>query len=185
MPRSSTGHVAPGPPCATASGSWTFVCATRASSSHWPTATTVATPYVIAADGMWSPTRKLLGVGPADYRGDWHAFRQYFRNVSPRAARELRVWFEPDFLPGYAWSFPVGDGRANVGFGIQRGASYTVGDMKNLWPDVLARPTVRDFLGEHAEPEAPHKAWPIPACVDHMVTTHRPRSVRGRRGGGQ
>ena len=73
--------------------------------------TSVAAPYAIAADGMWSPTRKLLGVGPADYRGDWHAFRQYFRNVSPRAARELRVWFEPDFLPGYAWSFPVGDGR--------------------------------------------------------------------------
>jgi flavin-dependent dehydrogenase len=84
----------------------------------------------------------------------------------------LRVWFEPDFLPGYAWSFPVGDGRANVGFGIQRGTSYTVGDMKYLWLDVLARPTVRDFLGDEAEPEAPHKAWPIPASVDRMVVTH-------------
>ena len=63
-------------------------------------------------------------------------------------------------------------GGANVGFGIQRGASYTVGDMKYLWPDVLARPTVQAFLGEDAEPEAPHKAWPIPASVDRMVVTH-------------
>jgi geranylgeranyl reductase family protein len=134
--------------------------------------TTIHAPYVIAADGMWSPTRKLLGVSSPDYRGEWHAFRQYFRNVSPRAERELMVWFEPDFLPGYAWSFPLGDGRANVGFGIQRGTSYAVGDMKFLWPDVLARPNVRAFLGEHAEPEGPHKAWPIPAGVDRLTPAH-------------
>jgi geranylgeranyl reductase family protein len=125
--------------------------------------------HVVAADGMWSPVRRLLGVGRPDYRGEWHAFRQYFTSVSRRAERELRVWFEPDFLPGYAWSFPLGDGRANVGFGIQRGGSYEVGDMKHLWPDILARPTVRDFLGPLAEPESAHKAWPIPARVDHTV----------------
>lgn len=131
--------------------------------------TTVRAPYAIGADGMWSPLRKMLGIGPDDYRGEWHAFRQYFRKVSPRAERELAVWFEPDFLPGYAWSFPLGNGRANVGFGIQRGSSYEVGDMKYLWPDILARPNVREFLGDAAEPEAPHKAWPIPARVDEMV----------------
>lgn len=125
--------------------------------------------FVVAADGMWSPVRRMLGVGPLDYRGDWHAFRQYFTDVSDRASHELRVWFEPDFLPGYAWSFPLGDGRANVGFGIQRGGSYDVGDMKHLWPDVLARPTVRSFLGPTARPEAPVKAWPIPARIDEMV----------------
>ncbi len=132
----------------------------------------LAAPYVIAADGMWSPVRKLLGVGPHDYRGEWHAFRQYFTDVAPRAARDIRVWFEPDFLPGYAWSFPIGDRGANVGFGIQRGGSYTVGAMKHLWPDLLARPTVRDWLGPSARPVAPHKAWPIPARVDEMVLTH-------------
>jgi len=133
--------------------------------------TTMATRYAIAADGMWSPTRRLLDIGPVDYRGEWHAFRQYFRNVSAEAGRQLMVWFEPDFLPGYAWSFPLGDGRANVGFGIQRGTSYSVGDMKHLWPDILARPHVRAFLGEDAEAEAPHKAWPIPARIEGMVLT--------------
>jgi flavin-dependent dehydrogenase len=129
----------------------------------------LSAPYVIAADGMWSTVRKLLGVGPDDYRGDWHAFRQYFTDVAPRAARDIRVWFEPDFLPGYAWSFPIGDRRANVGFGIQRGGSYTVGDMKHVWPDLLARPTVRDWLGTSARPVAPHKAWPIPARIGEML----------------
>ena len=75
--------------------------------------------YAIAADGMWSPTRKALGLGVDGYRGEWHAFRQYFTDVGPRAARQLFVWFDPDLLPGYAWSFPLPDGGANVGFGIQ------------------------------------------------------------------
>jgi geranylgeranyl reductase family protein len=130
--------------------------------------TAVRAPYAIGADGMWSPLRRLLGLQVPDYRGEWHAFRQYFTGVSPRAARELMVWFEPDFLPGYGWSFPLGGGRANVGFGIQRGSSYRVGDMKHLWPDLLARPHVRAFLGD-ATAEDPHKAWPIPARVDSIT----------------
>ena len=48
--------------------------------------------YVIAADGMWSPLRKLLGPATAGYRGEWHAFRQYFDGRHrPAAARELFV----------------------------------------------------------------------------------------------
>jgi geranylgeranyl reductase family protein len=131
--------------------------------------TTIRARYVIAADGMWSPVRGFLGLGPPDYRGEWHAFRQYFRGVSSRAERELMVWFEPDFLPGYAWSFPLGDGRANVGFGIHRGGSYEIGAMKYLWPDILARPHIAAYLGSGAEPESPHKAWPIPARIHEMV----------------
>lgn len=130
----------------------------------------VAARYAIGADGMWSPLRKLLGVATDGYRGEWHAFRQYFTNVAPRAARELFVWFEPDLLPGYAWSFPLPGGGANVGFGIQRdgGKVARVQDMKALWPDLLARPHIRAVLGPDAEPESPHRAWPIPARVDDI-----------------
>ncbi len=128
----------------------------------------VAAGGVVAADGMWSPLRKALGLAVDDYRGEWHAFRQYFSGVGPRARDELTVWFEADLLPGYAWSFPLGDGRANVGFGIQRGGHHRVGDMGDLWTDLLARPHVRDVLGPDAAPEAPHKAWPIPARVGRV-----------------
>ncbi|HEX6417286.1 MAG TPA: hypothetical protein VFZ77_02275, partial [Acidimicrobiales bacterium] len=104
------------------------------------------------------------------YRGEWHAFRQYFAGVGPRAARELFVWFEPDLLPGYAWSFPLPDGRANVGFGIQRGGKVPrVQQMAAIWPDLLARPHIRAVLGDGARPEAPHRAWPIPARIDAAV----------------
>ena len=130
-------------------------------------ATTLAAPYVIAADGMWSTTRKLVGGAIPGYRGEWHAFRQYFAGVGPRAASELFVWFEPDLLPGYAWSFPLPGGRANVGFGIARdnGKVERVRDMGRLWPDLLARPHIRAVLGDGATAEAPHRAWPIPARI--------------------
>ncbi len=126
----------------------------------------VTARYVLGADGMWSPLRKALGVATDGYLGEWHAFRQYFRGVTPAASRDLHVWFEADILPGYIWSFPLPDGGANVGFGIQRGAGVATADMKRLWPDILARPTVRAVLGDAAEPAAPHRAWPIPARVD-------------------
>ena len=48
----------------------------------------VAARYVVAADGMWSPVRKALGLGEPGYLGEWHAFRQYVGGVSgscPRA----------------------------------------------------------------------------------------------------
>ncbi|HUF34074.1 MAG TPA: geranylgeranyl reductase family protein [Acidimicrobiales bacterium] len=125
----------------------------------------VAARYAVGADGMWSPLRKLLGADEAGYLGEWHAFRQYVTNVGPRATSELVVWFEPDLLPGYAWSFPLAGGRANVGFGIQRGGKVATRDMKALWPALLDRPHIRAVLGPDARLEGSHKAWPIPARV--------------------
>ena len=40
-----------------------------------------------------------------------------------------------------------------------------MGEMKQLWADLLQRPHIRNLIGADAEPEAPHKAWPIPARV--------------------
>jgi geranylgeranyl reductase family protein len=127
--------------------------------------------YVVAADGMWSPVRKQLGARQPGYLGDTHAFRQYFASVGPEAARALFVSFEPDLLPGYFWSFPLPHGRANVGFGIHRGSRYAVRDMAELWPELLARPHLRAHLGPDAEPEGPHRAWPIPARIDGLPAT--------------
>ncbi len=127
--------------------------------------------YAIGADGMWSTLRKALGVDVAGYLGEWHAFRQYWRDVSDAAAEQLWISFEPDLLPGYFWSFPVGQGGANVGFGILRGGRVATRDMKRLWPELLDRPHIRELLGPAAEPEGPHRAWPIPARVDDVVLT--------------
>lgn len=120
---------------------------------------------VIAADGMWSPVRKALQPDRAPYLGEWHALRQYAHNVTGPASNRLYVWFEPDLLPGYAWSFPLADGRVNLGFGILRGATQKVGDMKSLWASVLSRPHVREALGATAVIDDKVSAWPIPARV--------------------
>jgi len=130
---------------------------------------TVHAEWVVGADGMWSPLRRTLGLADPSYRGEWHAFRQYFRHVEGRGAHELFAWFEPDFLPGYAWSFPVGDGGANVGFGIMRDTGWNVGAMGQLWSELVERPHIRAVLGDAAVPEAPHRAWPIPARIDGVT----------------
>ena len=131
---------------------------------------TVRAPYVVGADGAWSPLRKALGAHQPGYLGDWHAFRQYFTGCGP-LARDLWVWFDPDLLPGYAWSFPLPDGRANVGFGLERNDEFDAHRMGELWPELLQRPHVREVLGPSAVPEAPHKAWPIPARVREVPLT--------------
>jgi geranylgeranyl reductase family protein len=129
--------------------------------------------WVVAADGMWSPVRRALGVAEPGYRGEWHAFRQYVRDVGDRAATELHVRFEADLLPGYFWSFPLEGRRANIGFGLQRGGKVPVGDMRPLWEELLRRPAIRDLLGPDATPEGPHRAWPIPARIDTSVKATR------------
>jgi geranylgeranyl reductase family protein len=126
----------------------------------------VAAPFVVAADGIWSPLRKALGChDEPGYLGEWHAFRQYFAGVGPAAVGQLWVWFEPDLLPGYAWSFALPGGVANVGFGIRRQAGRATREMRAQWADLLRRPHIRAVLGPSARPEAPHRAWPIPARV--------------------
>jgi geranylgeranyl reductase family protein len=136
----------------------------------------ISARLAIGADGMWSPLRKMLGAAEAGYLGEWHAFRQYFAEVGPAAASQLWVWFEPDLLPGYAWSFPLAGGRANVGFGIPRGGAISTQAMKQLWPGLLARPHIRAVLGGSAVAEAPHKAWPIPARIGSLPLT-APRAL--------
>ena len=132
--------------------------------------------FAIGADGMWSPLRKALGAAPEHYLGEWHAFRQYFTNVTGNAADKMLVWFEPSVLPGYVWSFPLGDGRANVGFGITRDAHTRTSSMKSQWPALLATEHIAAALGEHATAESPHRAWPIPARVNAIALT-APRSM--------
>jgi geranylgeranyl reductase family protein len=124
-------------------------------------ASSVRASWVIGADGHWSATRRLASPDAGEPQlGTWHAFRRYYRGVD-----DDRLWvlFEPDLLPGYAWVFPVGGGRANVGFGVLRDATTSGKDLAALWRDVLERPSVRAVLGPRAEADGPSRAWPIPA----------------------
>ncbi len=134
---------------------------------------------LIAADGMWSPTRKLIGTvaaprsrtDGATYLGEWHAMRQYFSGVHTEASRQLWIWFEPDIIPGYVWSFPLADGRVNLGFGVERRSDVKTKTMKAMWESLADRPHIRAVLGPDAAPIDEVKAWPIPADIEHAPLT--------------
>jgi len=127
--------------------------------------------HVIAADGHWSTVRRALEPDAPRDLGEWHAVRQYFDGVDDT---RLWVFFERDLLPGYAWVFPLPGGRANVGYGVLRADGRRGRALKELWPDLLARPVLRDVLGPNAQPAEPVRAWPIPTHYDPA------RLVRGR-----
>jgi flavin-dependent dehydrogenase len=140
-------------------------------------ACTMRARWVVAADGHYSPTRRLVaGEGDAPDLGTWHAVRQYFHGV---ADDRLWVTFEPDLLPGYAWVFPLPGGRANVGFGVLRSRGLTGKQLHALWPEVLARPAIQEALGPHAEAEGPHRAWPIPSAFDRARLATGPALFAG------
>ena len=131
--------------------------------------TEVRARVVIAADGHFSRVRRLVAPdAPADL-GTWHATRQYHAHV---ATDRLWTVFERDLLPGYAWVFPLPDGRANVGMCVLRSDGRTGKEHKALWNDLVARPTMRAILGPDATAEEPVRAWPIPCAYSVDRLTH-------------
>jgi geranylgeranyl reductase family protein len=129
--------------------------------------TTIEARFVVAADGHWSTVRRLVAPSSQPDLGEWHAARQYFEGV-----RDRRLWiiFERDLLPGYAWVFPLPDNRANVGFGVLRADGRSGRELKQLWRDLLTRPSMTAILGD-ASPVDSVRAWPIPTRYDPTALT--------------
>ena len=140
-----------------------------ASRRRWPTARWSPRRFAVAADGHYSTgapppharrpagARRVVGLPPVLHR-----------RRRPEAVGPLRTGPPP----GYAWVFPLPDGRANVGFGMLRGPGITGKLLATTWRDLLARPVVRDILGPRAEPESPHRAWPIPSHLEPARLAH-------------
>ena len=79
---------------------------------------------VVAADGADSVVRRLVGVAATPRDHVAVAIRGY-APVAPGREDEQVITFAPQGWPAYAWSFPVGDGRANVGYGEVLGSGPT------------------------------------------------------------
>ena len=133
----------------------------------------VETSFVVAADGAWSPVRRSLNLGEDQSRGEWLAFRQYISGVEPDC-NDLHVWFEKDLLPGYAWSFPLPDGKANVGFGVLKSKHSSASETAQLARDLLNRDSISETLGENIKLEGRQTAWPIPARISSQRLTSGP-----------
>lgn len=72
--------------------------------------------FVIGADGAESVVRRALGV-PAAAKGRVAlAIRGYAPELADQDGAQVIVMTQRHW-PAYAWSFPLGDGRANIGYG--------------------------------------------------------------------
>ncbi|MDI1466123.1 geranylgeranyl reductase family protein [Catellatospora sp. KI3] len=80
----------------------------------------IAARVVIGADGANSAVRRALGV-PRNPSGH---LAVALRGYAPAAGTpaEQRIVMTGRRWPAYAWSFPIGDGRRNVGYGELTGA---------------------------------------------------------------
>lgn len=76
----------------------------------------LAARTVVAADGAHSALRRAIGVPPTRPGHVAVAIRGY-APVRPDLADRQEIVFADQGWPAYAWSFPVGDGSANVGYG--------------------------------------------------------------------
>ncbi|KXK61785.1 geranylgeranyl reductase [Micromonospora rosaria] len=125
----------------------------------------LAARVVVGADGAGSVVRRALGQPANPARHLALAIRGYAPAL-PGPPEQLIITSAARW-PAYAWSFPIGDGRANVGYGeVLRGDRLTRAELLDRMAALLpgADPGATDRLRAHHLP----------------LSTHRPPPARGR-----
>jgi geranylgeranyl reductase family protein len=129
------------------------VRALAASDGHVVVDEGVRARAVVAADGANSTVRRLIGLPPTPEKHTAIAVRGY-ADVPPDDDNAQFIAMQKAGWPAYAWSFPIGDGTANVGFGMllpklrttgRPGREVLHGRLAELLPDLPAR----DLLAHH------------------------------------
>jgi geranylgeranyl reductase family protein len=105
---------------------------------------------VVGADGANSVVRRALGIGPNPPEALAIAVRGYADAPTADRPPEQLVHMVDEGWPAYAWSFPIGDGRTNIGYGTLRSRLRGVGEssgkaalhatLARLLPDQPAHP---------------------------------------------
>lgn len=98
----------------------------------------LAARVVVGADGAGSAVRRSLGIPANPASGVAVALRGYAPVGAGRADSQIIVLGKGK-TPSYAWSFPIGDGRANVGYGevLDDGSSLTRAGMQERLEELL------------------------------------------------
>jgi geranylgeranyl reductase family protein len=78
----------------------------------------IGAKVVIGADGVTSVIAR--GVRPDKHQNKHRAvaLRAYIEDIE-ELPREVEFYLYKGILPGYAWIFPIGEGRANIGLGMR------------------------------------------------------------------
>ena len=73
---------------------------------------------VIGADGVTSVIARALRPDKHEDKHRAVALRAYIEDIE-EMPHEVEFYLYQDILPGYAWIFPIGEGRANLGLGMR------------------------------------------------------------------
>jgi menaquinone-9 beta-reductase len=120
---------------------------------------------VVGADGAYSLVRRTLGEPTNPDSCMALAIRGYAPAVGP--VQQHIITAPAAHWPAYAWNFPIGDGRANIGYGeVLRGAT-------------LSREHLLDRLATLL-PEVDTGAATALRAHHLPLSTHRPTTGRGR-----
>jgi len=101
---------------------------------------------VIAADGVTSTIGRALR---RETHQDGHraiALRAYIEDIV-ELPHEVEFYLYKAILPGYAWIFPLGEGRANIGLGMRLDRFRQVKQgLEEMLQSFLAMPAVKERL---------------------------------------
>lgn len=103
---------------------------------------------VIGADGVTSIVARNLRPKDEQHKNDHRAvaLRAYIDDIE-ELPKEVEFYLYKDILPGYAWIFPIGKNRANVGLGMRldhfRKRKY---NLEQMLQDFLERPEIKKRL---------------------------------------
>lgn len=78
--------------------------------------TVISAGVVVAADGAFSVLARSMRGGGGDRERTMLAVRAYACGIDPIEGGHLELYYDDTILPSYAWIFPLGAGRANIGF---------------------------------------------------------------------
>jgi geranylgeranyl reductase family protein len=136
-------------------------------------------PLVVSAEGLSGRLAKFLGLVRREDRPLGVAVRRYVR--TPRSADSyLDISFDLSAegptaasMPGYGWVFGMGDGTANVGFGLLDTRRSDGGDHRAVLRQWLDTFPPEDHLGEE------YSLTPLRGAGLPMALHRRPAYTRG------
>jgi geranylgeranyl reductase family protein len=155
------------------------VAGVRAQAGPEKQSVTWRAPLVVSAEGLSGRLAKTLGLVRREDRPLGIAVRRYVR--TKRTADDyLDISFDlsaegptRDSMPGYGWVFGMGDGTANVGFGLldtRRGTGADHRETLRRWLDTFP---AEEQLGEE------HAVTPVRGAALPMALHRQPAYSRG------
>jgi geranylgeranyl reductase family protein len=115
---------------------------------------------VIGADGVTSVIARKLRTDSHSDRHRAVALRAYLEGIE-ELPRTIEFYLYKEISPGYAWIFPMGDGRANLGLGMRLDKFRRhKGDLKAMLNHFLGLPDIEKRL-RPGHTLSGVKTWPL------------------------